>query len=484
MIKKIISILLIISFLAMPAMAANEPENLTADFGSTYAFLDWDDVAGATSYNVSQQLPTNVFTATPPVLDGVIDQVFIDEAHRAIQFSPNPIETNDYDTFYILRNETYVFMAADTVDNDLNATGDWTGVYIDYNQDGLTNAEDVYYRIEEDGDVIRQRWSGSAWSTWAGSDAVGIVGGAGTTNPVYELWVPIAETEGFTNGTVHDILIERSSQEEGFPRVYSYQPSEGIPTDTTNWIFLYNSDPCDACLHLATVTESEYNVTGLDPFDWYKFGVTSIVAGVESDKVPITGVTESARWCVDGYVYEEDTGEPVRNAAISARDSMVVGITTTNVSGYYQICNIINDTYTIEVKHIGFTPADKIVTIAGENETVNIFLATHGANRIPLSMFIFFTIVNIICIAVGLRKDDDGETGITHVLATFISVVLSYVLSKMAINGQLVESFEYTSVIQNAAISYLLQYIAIIMFIILMIRIVMYLQERYTEEYE
>ena len=91
-----------------PVLGANEPENLTAVTYPTSIDLQWDDVGGASHYSVYRYLPSMLFTNETIVLDGVIDDEFLEDgANKAIAFSPHQPFENSYDTFYILRNNTY-----------------------------------------------------------------------------------------------------------------------------------------------------------------------------------------------------------------------------------------------------------------------------------------------------------------------------------------------------------------------------------------
>ena len=209
MINKILPflfILILCSMQVMPVMAANGPENLTAIFDVDHVHLDWDDIPNATNYTVCQALPSTLWTDETPVFDGIIDQVFWDDAHRAVAFSPNPPYEDAYDIFMSLRNETTVFFVADTQDNDIHSDDDTVAVYIDYDRDGLTSSIDKKYEIEEDGTVNRYRWNGVSWIGQPGSSAIGMTSGAGSSEPIYEMWVPRSEI-GFGNDTVYDILI-------------------------------------------------------------------------------------------------------------------------------------------------------------------------------------------------------------------------------------------------------------------------------------
>jgi hypothetical protein len=415
-------------------------------------------------------------------LDGVIDDEFYEDgANKAIAFSPNPPYDSAYDTFYILRNGTYVLMAANTHDNDL-LLDDTASVYVDFDRDGLTAGVDLQYEIEEDGTINRNRWQGSSWNNYGGSGAVGAVSGAGTSNPVYELWVPVAELPSFGNETWHYILIERSDSHTT-PTVYNYQPRDADPYSTDNWAPLnITTEANQTFFNLQNVTESEATVSGLDPVDLYYFGVSSTVSSVESNQTTISVITlNTPTYNVSGCVHDAETGAVLFDATVSIADGYVSGTTTTNINGQYEFSGLINDSYCINVTKSGYDEASVCTIVLGEDiEDHDIYMDKSIQDEIPQWLFIFFVIVNIGAIVVAFHNDE--ETGIFSIFCSFIATVLAYLNSKILINGYLIESFEFESTIQNAAYSALFHYLAIIMVIITMIKVVMYINERYQEE--
>lgn len=482
MIKKILPLLFIFLFLAVPASAANEPENLTAIAYPTYIELYWDDVAGASHYSTYRYLPAMLWTDETMILDGAVDSAFlVDGANKAIAYSPNPPYDSAYDTFYILRNSTYVFMAANTLDNDL-FVDDTASVYVDFDRDGLTAGVDLQYEIEEDGTVNRNRWQGASWNNYGGSGAIGAVTGAGTSNPVYELWVPIAEMPGFTNETWHYILIERSDSHTT-PTVYNYQPRDADPTSTDNWAPLNITTLANQTFfNLYNTTESESVITGLDPVDLYYFGVSSTVSGVESNQTTISVITlNTPTYNVSGCIHDAETGAVIFDATVSIADGFVSGTTTTDINGQYAFSGLINNSYCINVSKTGYDDAQLCTIVFGDDiENHDIYMDKSIQDEIPMWMFMFFVLINIGTIVVAFHND--YGTGIFNIFCSFIATILAYLNSKILINGYLIESFEFASTIQNAAYSALFHYIAIIMVIITVVKVVMYVHERYQEE--
>lgn len=480
--KRIIPLLILILFLAMPASAANEPKNLTSISFATYIELYWDDVAGASHYSTYRYLPAMLWTDETIILDGVVDDAYlVDGANKAIAYSPNPPYDSAYDTFYILRNSTYVFMAANTLDNDL-LLDDTASVYIDFDKDGLTNNVDLQYEIQEDGDVVKRKYVSGTWNSQS-TGATGVVTGAGTYNPVYELWVPISELEpSFSNESWHYILIERSDSHTT-PTVYNYQPRDADFTSTDGWASLNITTVANQTFfNLINTTASESTVSGLDPVDLYYLGVSSTVSGVESNQTTISVITiNTPIYNVSGCIHDAETGAVIFNATVSIADGYVSGTTLSNINGQYEFTGLINDSYCITVTKEGYDTKQACTIVLGQDvENHDVFLDKTIQDEIPLSMFVFLAVIDILVIAVAFVAFD--KSSITQVFSSFMATIISFMLSKIAINGQLVESFEFASTIQSAAIGYLFEYVAIIMIIITMIRVAMYTHERYQEE--
>jgi len=483
MIKQILPILFIILLFAIPASAANEPQNLTAVPFITHVELQWDDVGGASHYSVYRYLPSMLWTNGTLELDGIIDSEYLEDgSNKAVAFSPNPPYDNAYDTFYILRNGTYVFLAADTYDNDF-LEDDTASVYVDFDNDGLTNNVDLQYEIQEDGDVVKRKWVSGTWNAQS-TGAIGAVSGAGTSTPTYELWVPISELPNFGNETFHHILIERSDSHT-IPTIYQYQPRTALPTSTDGWAPLdITTVENQTFFSYFNVTESEATITGLDPFDLFYFGISATVSGVEYDQSTISFVTlNTATYNVSGRIHDTETLLPIANADVVLTDSFVTAIDVTDVNGNYYFSGVIADDYTVTAIKQGYDNEVLVtVVIDADIENHDMFMAKSIQDEIPLWLFVLFVLINIGAIVVAFRSDSDEETGIFNIFCAFIATVLSYLNSKILINGYLIESFEFGSTIQNAAYSAVFHYIAIIMVVITMIRVVMYVHEHYQEE--
>jgi hypothetical protein len=422
------TILLLLLFLSTgTAIAADTPQNLTATTFETEVFLNWNDDPNADNFSVYRYLPSMLYTEETLVLDGVIDDTYKDAgANKAVAFSPNPVNENDYDVFRILRNDTYVFMTAETIDADTITNDDIAAVYVDFDQDGLTKDVDLKYQLSENGIATRQRWNGASWSSYSGTGATGVTVGEGTGNVVYELWVPIAEMPGFTNETQHDILIERSHDSgPADPRIYTYQPRTGIPTDTTNWAplnitILENQTP----LIEFKTTESQYTIENLEPFDFYHFGVSSFELGVESEISYIDAITEPrTTYNVSGNVYNSNTGDPIFDSVVTLTDSYPVDSTTTNIDGYFEFTGVINDSYTLTVDKEQYVIKNTSVIIDGNNATgLNIFLQKQVSNpMMPVSVFIFLVVICLGATGYAWMKHDDENY--TDVISSFVAAI-------------------------------------------------------------
>lgn len=105
-------------------------------------------------------------------------------------------------------------------------------------------------------------------------------------------------------------------------------------------------------------------------------------------------------------------------------------------------------------------------------------------NEIPIYLFIFIMLITFFFIINALNG-----TGLFSLVASFISVILSFVLAKVSINGQLVSNHGHIStdnaivfdtfVVQSSAQSMLFTLIGILM----TIRVIMILIEQYNDIY-
>jgi len=277
-------------------------------------------------------------------------------------------------------------------------------------------------------------------------------------------------------------LIERSDSHTS-PTIYNYQPRNALPTSTEGWAPLNITTVANQTyFSYFNVTNSEATITGLDPFDIFYFGISATISGVEWNQSTVSFVTlNTATYNVSGCIHDAETLLPIANTRVILTDSFVTDIDYTDVNGYYDFSGVIADDYTVTASKQGYDD-EVLVTIIIDEDITNhdVFMDKSIQDEVPLWLFIFFVLINIGTIVVAFI--DYGETGIFSIFCSFIATILAYMNSKILINGYLIESFEFPSTIQNAAYSALFHYIAIIMVIITIIRIVMYVHERYQEE--
>lgn len=105
-------------------------------------------------------------------------------------------------------------------------------------------------------------------------------------------------------------------------------------------------------------------------------------------------------------------------------------------------------------------------------------------NEVPLSLFIFLMILTFLMIYKAV-----SDIGLFSLFSALLSVIFSFVLSKISINGNLVSNYGHISsdnamvfetfITQNSAQSWLFSMIAILM----TIRVIMILVEQYKDAY-
>lgn len=376
---KYIFIFLVLLFsvgLSFAAIFPDAPENLNATASLDGAFLEWDNVTNADGYRICNVEPSIIFAnwteigISPPTLDGVLDTDVADYSQKGVLRSPNPTAPLDYEFIYALYDSTTMYMAADTIDNDADANDDSIGVYFDFNQDGLTS-DDIGYTIQESGTFKRWRWSGTNWIAYGGSTAQTAVGGAGTTNVVYEFEVPLTEFPVTIVGNHTDVIVSRintySATTEAF---FPYSTGFSI-TNTTGWQQLYvDTYPTTANITCFNVSTNYYNLTGLDSFSAYEPSVAAINNSTVGNASYIEFITlDYPTYTVSGHVRDNSTLNGVSNALVTVTDSFTSSFTTTNESGYYIFQSLYNDTYILTVSATSYYDGNITAIVSGENLT-------------------------------------------------------------------------------------------------------------------
>ena len=137
-----------------------------------------------------------------------------------------------------------------------------------------------------------------------------------------------------------------------------------------------------------TYTVCETNQTGWTPVDPASGCQDITISGEDAKLYKVNFTNAENEYCLSGYKLNSRTGDGLKNWTINVTNSSgLVGTVTTDVDGWWQVCHLINGTYTVcETNKTGWTPIDPAsgchnVTIAGETESlykVNFSNAHHA----------------------------------------------------------------------------------------------------------
>ena len=201
----------------------NSPQNLSATPTTNSVLLNWSNVTNVDKYSIYELEEGIVWFDTQPVLDGIIDNIYLELSHQFHINSPNPVNNNDFDVLYMGRDAEFVYLSGTAIDNDGLSLDDYARLYIDFTKDGLST-DDLMYQIRENGAASCNGWSGIVWTPCGSSGVTGTTTGAGTNSIIYELRVPVSELPtNWVNGTNVRMLLEREDTFQN-PNVFSYYP--------------------------------------------------------------------------------------------------------------------------------------------------------------------------------------------------------------------------------------------------------------------
>lgn len=362
------------------------PQNLTNITEQTQICFNWDDYASADKWNISQRIPSIPYTDVILVLDGVKDAEFTDLAHTWVLNSPNPTGSNgNKELISWIRNTTTLSGYADGEDNDALNNDDSFKIMLDMTANNLTT-DDRQFILSESGTVTAKRWGGAAWLPQA-TNAVGVVIGAGVAGDIqYEMQIPISELTNFNNGSTIKLAMAREDTSQN-PDVTKYYPKTLInDTDATIWTSINLSAECEYTF-LGNTTLSNYTVTGLTPFTWYRHRFSTINGSTESSYVYSNDITEdSPQYTVSGYILTE-LGTPISGATVwSVCDcGCVCEVNRSNATGYYQGDCFYNGTYTIYASKTDYDTNSTSIVVNGANQSnVNITLSLSPVSGWPL----------------------------------------------------------------------------------------------------
>ena len=346
------------------------PQNLTADPAITSVALNWTQTPNADNYSIYELEEGIPWFDTPPTLDGIIDPIYNTTSHHFHIFTPNNVNPNDFDFFFMGRDAVWVYLAGTAIDDDAVAIDDYAKLYIDFSKDGLTT-DDRMYQIRETGATTRYAWSGSSWAISPGSGVGGVTTGAGTNLITYELRVPVSELPAsWLTGLETKMLLERECTSLQ-PDVQSFYPYGNINnTDPSIWQDIKLTNESEYTF-IANTTNTDYIDQDLIPFNWYRYAVSAWNQTNETSFTIVNVTTlDYPTYNISGYILDNSTGFGIPNAVVWAENGLVSHRETTNASGYYNHAGFHNGTYKIYANATNYDENSTApFTISGANIT-------------------------------------------------------------------------------------------------------------------
>ena len=484
------------------------PTNLATTALENSINITWTATPNADIYSIYQKNKSIFWTDETITIDGLDTETSWADAQKFILPSPNFVNVDDYDSIAGLHDANNFYVFVNAIDDDTNNIDDVSTLYGDFLNDGLTT-DDGAWEVREDGHINRLRWSGSDWISAPGSAAVAAVTGAGTSTITAEFSIPISELgANFTNGSFMPMLWGRECAALN-PDIYTYHPTDNTNnTDVSLWEHVNIEASTSGHVFLANTTNLYYNVTGLDVFEWYNFGVSAWNGSQETSDDHVSGVTlDLTEFLVSGYILDAD-GNGIDSAIVWAKNGLVAGVEQTNASGYYERHLYAAD-YTFYANKSGYHTNSIAVSVSGnltnQNITLSVysnadlwaklleiedkidalssdFTPTEGNYEMLSSTYNIFLLLLGACFILSFPKRGEvteRDTGLNNVLFSFIGTILSMFLAQIIVSGQVVESFEFASQIYDPLQHYLLYMVAIIMFVIFVLNILHYAKQRW-----
>ena len=486
------------------------PQSLTSIADINHIHFDWDDQNNIDYWNISRLVTSIPYTPLFNILDGLEDVCYDLCAYGIVDDAPNPSTDYGIELIYIVRNNTYLMIYADGEDNDAFSNDDNFIIGIDASNNNLTT-DDRKFILNEGGTVTAKRWSGTSWLPTS-TNSQGVVIGAGVAGSIqYEIFIPISELDtNFTNSSTVKFFMARSHTASN-PDDVSYYPHGLInTTDAALWQAV-SLTPTQEYEYIANSTLSNYTISGLDPFTWYKHKFTTINGSQETTGTFSTNITgDTPSYSISGYV-NDSSGNPISNAFVWLEDGVVQNIGYTNVSGYFSTIHVHTGNYTLWANATGYQQNNIDIIVSGNLTNQNVtmtafemtdwmlwaklleiedkidalssdFTPTEGNYEMLSSTYNIFLLLLGACFILSFPKRGEvteRDTGLNNVLFSFIGTILSMFLAQIIVSGQVVESFEFASQIYDPLQHYLLYMVAIIMFIIFVLNILYYAKQRW-----
>lgn len=348
---------------------------ITADFDQAWIRFNWSDYSSADLWNISElEESAPKFNGTI-ILDGLKDDAYNDYAHGFVFDTPNPVSNLNYETVHWIRNNTHLIGHANGYDNDVLGVDDTFTIGIDGTNDNLTS-DDTQWILSESGTVTAKSWNvvSGSWITTS-TDASGFVIGAGVGGSItYEMIIPISEINGFVDDSEIKFFMQRTDSSL-HPPVVSFYPTNLInDTDTSIWDVVILTDS-DVYNFVNSTIVSEYNVTGLAPYTWYKHRIVTINNSIESTPVYSIDITEDVpHYSVSGYIIDT-FGNGISGAVVHSENGIIGEITQSDINGYYIGYNFKAGNYSIHGNKSGYADNFTNVYVTGNMTNINVTLS-------------------------------------------------------------------------------------------------------------
>ena len=450
---------------------------ITEHLDQTWIKFNWSDYDSADLWNVFELEESAPYSTATFILDGIKDDAYNTDAHAFVLSTPNPVSDLNYETVYWLRTDDNLTGYADGFDADTKSNDDYFKIGIDNTGNGLTN-DDRLYKLNEDGTVKAERWTGTQWIPIA-TNAQGVVVGAGGNGAIqYEMIIPLSELAGFVNGVTSRFMMERECNDL-VPTVETFYPTNLInDTDGSLWANatltatpVYN--------YIGNTSISEFNSTGLTPYTWYRHQFVTVNGSTNSTPIYSDDITEDVpHYSVSGYILDSITGNGIAGANVWSQNGFVGEITQSDANGFYEGYNFHSANYSIYANVTGYaeTHIDIIVSgnLTNQNVTMTAFEMTDWMlwaklleiealldieetapteiTKMTYQIFILLIIIDLLAVWYSFTHID--KSYYTDVITSLLSVIISAIVAYNSVIGvsyyfatqSTVHEIEYTSI--------------------------------------
>jgi len=269
--------------------------------------------------------------------------------------------------FFAKYNESFLYIAVHTPDNDTSSSDDKIRIGFDVNMDGgsLPKADDRLYQISENNTLTYYTGNGSGWVLNT-TNAISYVKNPGLVSFWYEIRIPLSEIGSPVNNSSINFLLENECSGGGdFLRRDAYFPDGGNEDNPGTWKTITFRNYTDyKFVENSTFTQSL--IRELSGSYRYNFTIRAIDNvfnyGLRSDPLTIQ-TAEDPSFNITGFLLNDI------NTGLLGEVSIQNYMEPSNSSGGYHLTEIPNGTYIITGTATGYQSNSTTVTVNGLNLT-------------------------------------------------------------------------------------------------------------------